>query len=142
MAGSRDNDGCVDGVGVHAGVVIVMEGDEGPVRCDLLALPSKLQGEQKSLTNDTGNTNTILGRTCDEVLNTSGIKELDVGELEDLRKDSRGEKSGMLDNDIVAFIIVRYADLTEESISRLAHDHGRKELAAEPSTSTLKMLVQ
>ena len=34
MTGSGDNDGCVDGVGVHAGLVVVVHGDEGPVGDD------------------------------------------------------------------------------------------------------------
>lgn len=31
VAGGGDDDGCVDGVGVHAGLVVVVHGDESPV---------------------------------------------------------------------------------------------------------------
>ena len=31
VASGGNNDGCVDGVGVHAGLVVVVHGDEGPV---------------------------------------------------------------------------------------------------------------
>lgn len=34
MACGGDDDGCVDGVGVHAGLVVVVHGDEGPVGYD------------------------------------------------------------------------------------------------------------
>jgi len=45
----------------------------------------------------------------------------------------------MLDNDIVAVIsvfLVCNTNFAKEGISRLAHDHGREELATEPSTTT------
>lgn len=64
--------------------------------------------------------------------------ELHVRELEDLRKDGRGEERGVLDHDVVgifAIVLVRDADLTKEGIGRLAHDHGGKELATEPSAT-------
>lgn len=42
----------------------------------------------------------------------------------------------MLDNHIVTLVLVGNTNLTEESISGLAHDHGGEELSAEPSTAT------
>ena len=45
----------------------------------------------------------------------------------------------MLDGDIVrvlAGILIRHADLPQESVGGLAHDHGGEELAAEPGTTT------
>jgi hypothetical protein len=32
VARGRDHNGGIDGVGIHAGLVIVVHGDEGPVR--------------------------------------------------------------------------------------------------------------
>jgi hypothetical protein len=71
VAGGGDDDGCIDGVGVHARLVIVMQGYEGPV-CD-----------------NTGNVDgsvRVLAR--DEVLDTSGVEELDVREGEYFREES------------------------------------------------------
>ncbi|KAH0237918.1 Thi4-domain-containing protein, partial [Aureobasidium melanogenum] len=73
------------------------------------------------------------------ILNGSGIEELDVGELQDLAEQSAGEESSVLDDNVVAVIAVLLvvdANLAEEGISRLAHDHGREELATEPGTTT------
>merc|ERR1712227_1092501 len=45
----------------------------------------------------------------------------------------------MLDGDIVrvfASVLVRHANLPQERVGRLTHDHGGEELAAEPSTTT------
>jgi len=98
------------------------------------------QTYQSPIGHNTGNLDgSILTRASDEILNGSSVEELDVGELQDLAEKGAGEESSMLDNDIVAVItifLVLDTDLAEESISRLAHDHGREELATEPSTTT------
>lgn len=81
----------------------------------------------------------VLTGTGDEVLNGSGIEELDVGELQDLAEKGAGEESGVLDNDIVAVITILLicdTNLAEEGIGGFSHDHGREELATKPSTTT------
>ena len=65
--------------------------------------------------------------------------ELDVRELKDFAQHGAGEESGVLDGDIVrvlAGILIRHTDLPEESVGRLAHNHGGEELATEPGTTT------
>jgi len=64
--------------------------------------------------------------------------ELHIRELQDSGENGRGEERSVLDDDvvgIVTIVLVRDAELAEEGIGRLAHDHCREELAAEPSTT-------
>lgn len=75
-------------------------------------------------------------RAGDQVFDCSGVEELDVGELEHLAQKSRREQSRVLDGDPLAVVLVRDANLVEEQVGGLAHDHGAEELAAEPCTST------
>ena len=42
----------------------------------------------------------------------------------------------MLDNNKVTLVVERDAEIIEKGISGLAHDHGTKELASEPSTAS------
>ena len=70
MANDGDNDGCVDGVGVHARLVVVMQGYEG-LLCDN--------------TDDADGSVRVLAR--DEVLHTSDVEELDVREREDFGEE-------------------------------------------------------
>ena len=56
--------------------------------------------------------------------------------LEDLRQQGRGEEGGMLDNNIVSLVLVRDLELVQEVVGRLADDHGREELAAQPGATT------
>ena len=119
MAGRADDERCVDGVGVHAGLVVVVHADEGPVGDDA--------GNAKFLT--------CGGRTGDEVFDGCCVEELDVGEAEDLGEKSRGEESGVLDNDVGAFVFVGDAEIAKEDVARFAHHHGAEELAAEPGSS-------
>jgi hypothetical protein len=66
MTGGRDDDGGVDGVRVHAGLIIVVHGYEGPVG------------------DDAGDAEGPVGvLTRDEVFNCGGVEEFDVGEGED-----------------------------------------------------------
>ncbi|KAH0194444.1 Thi4-domain-containing protein, partial [Aureobasidium melanogenum] len=130
VTGGGDDDGGVDGVGVHAGLVVVVHAD----------LKGRSQYRSFKIGDNTGNLNSsILTRAGDKILNGSGIEELDVGELQDLAEQSAGEESSVLDDNVVAVIAVLLvvdANLAEEGISRLAHDHGREELATEPGTTT------
>ena len=41
----------------------------------------------------------------------------------------------MLHNHVVALIFVRHAEVIQEGIGRLAHDHGAEELATEPCST-------
>lgn len=122
MAGGGDDDGGVDGVWVHAALIIVVHADEGPVG------------------HNSRNLDLAIGLLAgDEILNSRGVKELDVGELQDLGQDGAGEERSVLDDDEVGvwtFVVVGDSELAEEGIRWLAHDHGGEELAAEPSTAT------
>lgn len=42
----------------------------------------------------------------------------------------------MLHNHVVALIFVRHAEVIQEGIGRLAHDHGAEELATEPCSTS------
>jgi len=109
-------------LGVHAGLVVMVHGDEGPV------------GDN---TSDLDGTIGVLAG--DQVLNGGGVEQLHIGELENLAEHGAGEESSMLNSDVagvLASVLVRHTDLSQESISRLTHDHGREELATEPSTAT------
>ena len=69
----------------------------------------------------------------------SGTHELDVRELKDLGQHGRGEQRSVLDGHVVgviASVLIRDANLPEEGVGRLAHDHGAEKLAAEPGTTT------
>lgn len=72
MPGGGNDDGSVDGVGIHAGLIIVVHSHEGPVG------------------NDPGNADITVGHLArDEILNGGGVEELDVGKGEDF-----GQKGG------------------------------------------------
>jgi hypothetical protein len=77
MSGCGDDDRCVDGVWVHAGLVVVVHGDECPVG------------------DDTSNADLVRAGdgTCDEVFDGGSVEELDVGEGEDFGEESGGEQS-------------------------------------------------
>lgn len=75
MTCGRDHNRSVDGIGVHATLVIVMHGDESPI-CD-----------------DASDTEcTVCVGAGDEIFNCGGIEELDVGERKDFREEGGGEK--------------------------------------------------
>lgn len=72
MSRGRDDHRSVDGVRIHARLVVVVHADQGPVR------------------NHSSNADrTISCRASDKILDGSSIEELDVGEREDL-----GQKRG------------------------------------------------
>lgn len=117
MTSRRDDDGSIDGVWVHAALIIMMHSYERPV------------GDH------TSNPQSILGLASDQILNRRGVEQLDIRESKNLREQRRGEERRVLHHYEVAFILVWHANVTKESIGRLAHDHGREELAAKPSTA-------
>ena len=79
VTGGGDDKRCIDGVRVHAGLVVVMHGDKGPV------------GHHTSNA-DSSRVGRSWGGTGDEVLNGSGVEELDVGEGKDLGKEGGCEE--------------------------------------------------
>jgi hypothetical protein len=79
VASCGDDKRRVDRVRVHAGLVIVVHGDEGPV------------GDHTSDAERIGIGGSRIGAR-DEILNRSGVEELDVGEREDLREERRSEE--------------------------------------------------
>lgn len=90
MASSGDDDRCVDGVGIHAGLIIMVHGYERPV-CD-----------------DTSDTKRAIGVLAgDEVFDCGGVEEFDVREREDFGEESGCEEC--LDHSIsvgVSFSII------------------------------------
>ncbi|GAO45759.1 hypothetical protein G7K_0011-t1 [Saitoella complicata NRRL Y-17804] len=118
VTSGRDNDRSRDGVGVHAGLVVVVEGDEGPVG------------------DTSGNTETLLGTAGDQVLNSGSVEQLDVGELQDLGQEGRGQQGSVLDDNVVTLVLVRNANGVEELVGGLTADHGREQLTTQPGTAT------
>ena len=120
VASSADHQRGVDGVRVHAALVVVVHGDESPVG------------------DDTGDAELTIRprRASDEVLNSRGVEKLDIGEGQDFAEQSRGKESGVLDDNVVSFFLVWDAKVAEEGVGGLAHDHGREKLATEPGTTT------
>lgn len=123
MASSADHERSVDGVGVHAGLIVVVHCDQSPV-CDY--------------TGDADILNAVCAGTGDQVLDAGGVEEFDVGEGEDFGEESGCEQGGVLDDDVVGVAGVFFvgdAEVVEEDVCGLAHDHGREELTTEPSTA-------
>ena len=115
MTGGGDDDLGLDDVGVHAGLGVVVEGDQGPV------------GDH------TGNA-TVLD---DQILSGEGVEELDVRTHEQLAQDGGGEQGGVLDNDVVLVAVVEWdTDLGQEVLTGLANNHGREELTAQPGATS------
>lgn len=79
VAGRGDDDGGVDGVGVHAGLVVVVHGDERPVGDDAGDL-------------DGGGVGGRGVGARDQVFDAGGVEELDVGEGEDFGEEGGGEE--------------------------------------------------
>jgi hypothetical protein len=76
VTSGRDDDWSVDCVGIHAGLIIVVHGNECPVG------------------NHACNTeSTVVVLAGDKVFNGGGIEELDVWECEDFGEESGCEKS-------------------------------------------------
>lgn len=126
VTGGTDDDGSIDGVGVHAGVVVMVESDESPVH------------------DNTSQADLVAVRTSDQVFNAGGVEELDVREGQDLGEKGGGEQGGVLNNHevgVVGFILEGNAELGEECIGGTAEDHGGEELATQPGTTTWELLV-
>ena len=90
MAGGGDDEGGVDGVGVHAGLVVVVHGDEGPVGDYARDADAAAAGV----------------RAGDEVFDGGGVEELDVWEGEDAGEECGGEEGGVFDEDVGAEVFV------------------------------------
>jgi hypothetical protein len=75
MTSGGDNKWRVDGVWVHATLVIVVHGDKSPV------------GDNASDADGA-----VWAGTSDEVFYCGGVEELDVGEGEDFGEEGRSEK--------------------------------------------------
>jgi hypothetical protein len=67
MTGCADNQRCVDSVGIHAALVVMVHSDQCPVS-----------------DNSSDADLAISCRTSDEIFNGGGIEKLDVRELENL----------------------------------------------------------
>lgn len=125
MAGGADDQWGVDGVGVHAGMIVVVEGHERPVGHDTCDA-------------DTLCVTCNRGRAGDQVLDASSVEELDVWEGEDLGEQGGGEECRVLDHDHIGvggLFLVWNAKVIEEAVRRLAEDHGGEQLATEPCTT-------
>ena len=76
MTSGRDDNWGVDGIGVHAGLIVVVHGDEGPV-CD----------------NSGDADGSIGGLAGDEIFNSGSVEEFDVREGEDFGEEGGCEES-------------------------------------------------
>ena len=118
MARAGDDDLGVDGVGVHARLVVVVHGHQGPVG------------------HDPGHSDLAVVRWAgDQVLHTGGVEELDVGELEHLGAQLGDEERCVLDDNEVVFLLVLDAELPDELVGRLSQHHGREQLAAKEAAT-------
>lgn len=101
VSSGADDKRCVDGVGVHAGLVVVVHRHQGPV---------------SDHTCDAHITRSANVTTSDEILDGGSVEELDVGELQHFGQNSRGEQGCVLHDDKVAFVLERDANLSQEGI--------------------------
>ena len=117
-SGGDDNRG-VDGVGVHAALVVVVHRHQGPVG------------------NDTGNTDprTTFIRARDQVLHRSCVEHLDIIHGQHLGQDGARKQRGVLDHHVIALVVEGHADLAQEHVGRLAHHHGAEQLPAQPGAA-------
>src|SRR5690348_2912830 len=79
---------------------------------------------------------TIEGWTSDQILDTSGVEQLDIRHRQNLAHQSRHEQGSMFNDDIIALVLIRHANVVQEGIRWLAQNHGREELTAQPATAT------
>lgn len=117
VARRGDDDRRVDSGGVHAALCVVIERDERPVGDDAGDLDAAVRHV-----------------TSDEVFDGGGVEEFDVGKGEDAGEERRGEQSGVFNHHEgrVGRGGVGHAKGVEEVLRRLAKDHRRHELSAEP----------
>lgn len=108
VASSADDERGVDGVRIHAALVVMVHGDESPVGDNTSDADLSIRASGAS----------------DEVLDRCGVEKLDVGESEDFAEQSGSEEGGVFDDDVVFFFFVWDAEVTEEGVCRLTHDHG------------------
>ena len=95
LTSSGDDDGSSDNVGVHAGLRVVVEGDQSPVG------------------DNTGDALLALEVFAnDEVLDGGRVHHDDVRHREDLREDGRREERRVLDHDERALVLERYTELS------------------------------
>lgn len=120
VARRADEHGRVDGRRVHAGLVVVVHGDQGPVGHDA--------GDA-----DAARRRVVAAR--DEVLDRRRVEQLDVGERQHPGQQRRREEGRVLDDDVVLLHVIGHANLLEEGVGRLAHDHCAEELTAQPGTA-------
>ena len=55
--------------------------------------------------------------------------------LQDLGEDGGGEQGGVLDDDVVALVLVGHVELVQEAVRGLAHHHGAEQLPAQPGAA-------
>lgn len=117
MTSRRNNDRGVDGVGIHARLIIVVHRNQRPVGNNasnpytdiIAALPSG-----------------------DQILDRGSIEKLDVIQRQHLAQQRTGEERSVLDHHESPLVLVRDAEPVEEQMCRLAHDHGGEQLTAQP----------
>ena len=122
MPGRRYNERRIDGVGIHAALVVVMHAHERPI------------GDHAGDANTS--LPTIIEWASNEIFDSRGVEELDVRELENLGEERRCEESGVFDDDIIVFLFVGNAKISEKGVGGFAHDHCGEELTTEPGPSS------
>ena len=55
--------------------------------------------------------------------------------LQDLGENGGGEEGGVLDDDVVALVLVGHVQLVQEAVRGLAHHHGAEQLPAQPGAA-------
>ena len=55
--------------------------------------------------------------------------------LQDLGEDGGGEQGGVLDDDVVALVLIGHIELVQEVVRGLAHHHGAEQLPTQPGAA-------
>jgi hypothetical protein len=96
-----------------------------------------VHSNQSPVRDYTSNTkSSIWELTGNEILHSSGIKQLDVRELQNFTQKRARKQSSMFHDNKIPLIFILHSKFPQKGISRLAHNHSREELSAKPSSST------
>lgn len=121
MAGRRNDEGGIDRIRIHTRLIVVVHGDQCPVRHDARQTDPA-----------------VIVDTSDEILDGRGIEQLDIRKLEDFGQEGGGEQGRVLHDHearMLTIIFVRDAKFSKESVGGLSHDHRTEELAPQPGAS-------
>ena len=108
MARGRDDDGSSDGVGVHAGLRVMVQGHQSPVGdyASHALFPFEISVD-------------------DKVFYRRRVEQDDVRHGEDFGQERRSEQRRMFDDDKWALVLVRNVEPSKERIGGFSDDLGK-----------------